>query len=260
MRENLKYLIVGDTIIDETIDLMACGLSLESPTIKTVPHDYHCSFGGSANVAKFLSSFGRKVSFATSMEDNFAADFEKKYPDIKLLNFYQGRNNKKTRFWIRHGDSRYKHLQINNVNDEDCPSFLPNIDINDYDIIAFSDYRCGFIKSKFIKHVTDSGKITYASSQISSRESNYDRYFDVDYIVCNKKESKYVDRKINICITTGDKGCIMNGVTYKVDPVKDPVNTIGAGDCFYAALLATGDPNFANLRASEYVSNDVKRN
>ena len=37
------------------------------------------------------------------------------------------------------------------------------------------------------------------------------------------------------------------------------INTIGAGDCFYAALLATGDPNFANKKASEYVSNNIER-
>ncbi len=39
MRENLKYLIVGDTIIDETVELKASGLSLESPTLKTTPVD-----------------------------------------------------------------------------------------------------------------------------------------------------------------------------------------------------------------------------
>ena len=258
MREDLKFLIVGDTIIDEDIFLIASGISLETPTMKTVYDTNRVKYGGAANVARRLADYDLDVTFLTSISEEHVNPISS--TGAKILNFYQGKNNTKTRYWISHGDSTYKYLQINNVNDEDCPSFLPNIDINDYDIIAFSDYRCGFIKSKFIKHVTDSGKITYASSQISSRESNYDRYFDIDYIVCNKKESKYVDRKINICITTGDKGCIMNGVTYKVDPVKDPVNTIGAGDCFYAALLATGDPNFANLRASEYVSNDVKRN
>ena len=35
MREDLKYLIVGDTIIDEDVSLEAVGLSLESPTLKT---------------------------------------------------------------------------------------------------------------------------------------------------------------------------------------------------------------------------------
>ena len=34
-------------------------------------------------------------------------------------------------------------------------------------------------------------------------------------------------------------------------------NIIGAGDCFYAALLATGDPDFANMKAAEYVESEV---
>ena len=55
MRENLKYLVVGDTILDETIELEACGLSLESPTIKTSLVTRMTDYGGAANVAKYLS-------------------------------------------------------------------------------------------------------------------------------------------------------------------------------------------------------------
>ena len=35
------------------------------------------------------------------------------------------------------------------------------------------------------------------------------------------------------------------------------INTIGAGDMFYAAFLASDDPNFANLKAGEYISNPL---
>lgn len=252
MRENLKYLVVGDTIVDENIFLQAIGLSLESPTIKTIVKERKFDFGGAANVAKYLKKFGGNVTFATSICDEYEQIFESHY-GIPVKNFYQGNDNVKSRYWITHGDETYKHLQINDVNAEFSKTFLENFDIDEYDIIAFSDYRCGFISESFIKHVTDSGKITYASSQISANKSNYDRYFDIDYIVCNENESKFVDRKINICITKGSDGCNMNGVDYNGYPT-NVVNTIGAGDCFYAALLASGDPDFANRKASEYVS------
>lgn len=256
MRKNLKYLIVGDTIIDETIDLQVIGLSLESPTIKTTIKEENYNFGGAANVAKFLRQFDRDVTFVTSMTDRDCDTFELYY-QLPVKNFFQGKNNKKTRYWINHGDSRYNHLQVNDVNEEFSRSFLENFDISQYDIIAFADYRCGLITDSFIKYATESGKITYASSQISSRSSNYDRYSGIDYIVCNQEEAKSVDRTTNICITKGANGCTMNGIDYPATPVKNVVNTIGAGDCFYAALLATGDPSFANQSAAEFVSKSL---
>lgn len=253
MRENLKYLVVGDTIIDENVYLIASGLSLETPTLKTVYNKTIINYGGAANVAKFLASLGRSVTFLTSMSQEHSKLFELKY-DVVVKEFYQGSNNYKTRYWVTHGDSTYKYLQVNNVNDEHSYSPLLEYDVSSYDIIAFSDYRCGFITESFIKQVTDSGKITYASSQTSSKNSNYNRYSSVDYLVCNQEESKYVDRTMNICITKGSNGCTMNGIDYPAPFVENVVNTIGAGDCFYASLLATGDPIFANKCASEFVS------
>ena len=46
MREDLKFLIVGDTIIDEDIFLIASGISLETPTMKTVYDTNRVKYGG----------------------------------------------------------------------------------------------------------------------------------------------------------------------------------------------------------------------
>ena len=257
MREKLKFLIVGDTIVDQNIYLKASGLSLESPTLKTV-YDYtKTNYGGAANVAKFLSNLGRDVTFLTSLSEEHVFVLEQKNPNLTVVNFYQGNNNIKSRYWVHHGDETYKYLQVNNVNSEFSHSSLFDYDVSDFDIIAFADYRCGFITDSFIFNCVNSGKITYASSQISNSSSNYDRYFYIDYIVCNENESRYVDRKTNVCITLGSRGCSMDGVTYSAPPVKKVINTIGAGDCFYASLLATGNPDFANQQASKYVSSDT---
>jgi bifunctional ADP-heptose synthase (sugar kinase/adenylyltransferase) len=256
VRENLKFLVVGDTIIDENVYLKASGLSLESPTIKTNYSHSKINYGGAANVAKFLATFNRDVTFMTSLSDEHNFLFEQNNPTVKVLNFYQGNNNIKTRYWVHHGDETYKYLQVNNVNEEFSYSLLLDYDVSEFDIIAFADYRCGFITDSFILNCTKSGKITYASSQISSKSSNYDRYWDIDYIVCNKNESTYVDRKTNICVTKGDSGCEMNGISYPAYPVDKVLNTIGAGDCFYAALLASGNPEFANEQSAKYVSSD----
>ena len=55
MREDLKFLIVGDTIIDEDIFLIASGISLETPTMKTVYDTNRVKYGGAANVARRLA-------------------------------------------------------------------------------------------------------------------------------------------------------------------------------------------------------------
>ena len=98
---------------------------------------------------------------------------------------------------------------------------------------------------------------TYASSQISSRESNYSLYEEVDYIVCNEKESKSVDRDYDICITKGSKGCSLNGTEYPVFELENIVSTMGAGDAFYAAFLASGDPEFANAEACNFIESQT---
>ena len=252
MREDLKYLVVGDTIIDEDIFLKAAGLSLESPTLKTTYTTNKINYGGAANVAKFLARFNRDVTFVTSLSCDHVDML-----DFEVKSFYQGKNNIKSRYWITHGDSTYKYLQVNNVNDEESLTPLIDIDVSLYDIIAFADYRCGFITDAFIAKCLKAGKITYASSQVSSRLSNYYMYDAFDYIVCNEKESRLVIQDNNVCITKGSRGCSFNGVDFLPYPVENPVNTIGAGDCFYAAFLATGDPDFANKAASEFVSSEI---
>ena len=247
----LKYLVVGDTIVDEDIFLKASGLSLESPTLKTTYTTTKVNYGGAANVAKFLTEMDMDVTFITSLSPKYVEML-----DLKVKTFYQGKDNIKKRYWVTHGDSTYKYLQINDVNDGSiCP--IIDVDVSDYDVIAFSDYRCGFISDEFILRCLSSGKKTYASSQISSHPSNYHRYMECDYIVCNETESKFVERDNNVCITKGRRGCSLNGVEYFPFPVNTVVNTIGAGDCFYAAFLATGDPDYANRRAAEFVESEI---
>ena len=67
MREDLKFLIVGDTIIDEDIFLIASGISLETPTLKTTYDTNKVKYGGAANVARQLADYDLDVTFLTSV-------------------------------------------------------------------------------------------------------------------------------------------------------------------------------------------------
>jgi len=256
-----KALIIGDTIIDQDINLQAIGLSLESPTIKTKLVSKRTTFGGAANVARFASLFDVNVSFLTCMSDINAELFLSKY-NINLINLNDKVENVKTRFYISHGDASYKHLQINDPNlyfthvsldRHPTDHFIKSISLDDYDIIAFSDYGYNLITDYAIKKAVNSKCITFGASQVSGGKSNLSKYEQLYYIVCNEKESQTIDRRHNIIITKGAYGCEWNGVNYPGFTPQNQKNIIGAGDCFFAAFLAYTDVVQANKTASLYI-------
>jgi len=249
-----KVLIIGDTIIDKDIELKAIGLSLESPTLKTETHAESINFGGAANVAKYAHQFGLDVTFATTMSKESEYQYLEKY-SLKLLNLDSSIENTKSRFYISHGDERYKYLQVNNTNKQDLSVGL-NLDLDKFDVIAFSDYRCGLINNEMVFDSIKSKAKTFGASQISSKESNFEKYSKLDYLVCNKNESKSFKRRRNVLITQGKDGCKLNSVTYPAISVPEPKNLIGAGDCFYASFLAYQNPIMANKCAAEYIRGD----
>lgn len=248
-----KVLIIGDTIIDKSVYLEAIGLSLESPTIKTSFLKEKINFGGAANVARYASYFGLDVTFATCMSE----ESEKSFPDtIELINLDNTIENTKTRFYVNHGDENYKYLQINNTNKNKIGSNF-QIEMNEYDIVAFSDYRCGLVTEKMISDSKMSSAKTFGASQVSSQKSNFHIYQGLDFLVCNKHEASTFSRKENVIITNGAHGCELNGVNYNSSKATKVARTIGAGDCFYAAYLAYEDPVRANESALKYVQGKI---
>ena len=246
-----RVLIVGDTIVDKDIELKAIGLSLESPTLKTEARAESINFGGAANVAKYAHKFGLDVTFATAMSQESERQYLEKY-SLKLLNLNSNIENTKSRFYVSHGDQRYKYLQVNDTNKQNLFLGL-DLNLDEFDMIAFSDYRCGLINDVMISKSIKSKAKTFGASQISSKESNFEKYLKLDYLVCNDNEAKFFKRRRNVLISLGKDGCKMNSVSYPAVRVTEPKNLIGAGDCFYAAFLAHQNPNTANKCAAEYI-------
>ena len=91
MRESLKYLVVGDTIIDEDVYCKAAGLSLESPTLKTTYNMRRVNYGGAAKdkptgYFSHLSSAIHKISrlgLANQKEEYTLAGFIESFNNIK---------------------------------------------------------------------------------------------------------------------------------------------------------------------------------
>ncbi len=188
--ESKKILIVGDTIIDRNIYLEAIGLSLESPTLKTSLIKEDIKFGGAANVAKYASLLGAEVTFITSLNDkNYQNTFKNRF-NVETIFIPQERTNIKTRFWVQRGNSTYKHLQVNSVNEDIPQRFVSSLSSYDhYDTIAISDYRCGLVSENLTNFLKKSKTEKYAASQVSAKVNNFDQYSGFDYFVMNQSEA-----------------------------------------------------------------------
>lgn len=260
MREDIKnknILLIGDTIIDEDHFIDVVGLSLESPTLKGNLNSIKIKVGGAANVASHLTILGCNVTFVTAIKREYLL----KDKCINLINVVKDRDNIKSRYWIQKSGCVYKYLQIN-----DCEKNELKFDFNlsedlKYDLVAVSDYRCGLLNLDLIHQIEIQKIKKIAASQKSDKQPNYDFYSLFDVLVVNEDEYRSLDqtnKKPNkIIVTLGKDGAkkIFDDKEINYKPYFSVVkNTIGAGDAFYAAYLATESVDFANKWASYFTS------
>ena len=255
-----KVLVIGDTILDETINASAVGLSLESPTLKVSHESTSIDLGGAGNVAKNLVNLGCDVTFLTS------GDIELQGARVICLS---GKPHKKTRVWVRHGDSKYKYLQINHneiTRSETDFDIVSLIDSN-YDALVISDYRKGTLSpsliQSLIKHKNFSEVISM--SQISDKEYDYSVFSGSSFLILNEHEHEKSPVKNTPCVVTqGERGSTYIFGKEKIVQAGYDVNTIdttGAGDCFVAAFCASdGDIKYRMKQANEYAAKSTTMN
>lgn len=254
MGKTKKLLIIGDTIVDQYVFTEAVGLSLESPCMKTKFMNSQSMYGGAANVARIASYLGAKVSFVTSVSKITEYQLATQY-EIKVINIKETKDNIKSRYFIQRQNIIHQYLQINDCTDNQQDANL--VLDEDYDVVAFSDYRLGLIDQNIIDIIKNKTTVTYAASQVSSNNPNFELYNWVNYLVCNEEESKFLSSLNNVFITKGHKGCSYNGKDYPAYAVPSVKQIIGAGDCFYAALLVFDDVEKANEIAGKYVAKEL---
>lgn len=277
---NKKILVIGDTIVDKTTNTQAIGLSLESPTLKAKFINETTALGGAANVAQHLAKMGVECSFLTNISDvNYQKILLRENINLLQKNTNIKNDNIKHRFYVCHGNENYKHLQINTTNEEELNT--ENIDAIKnklkhvtFDVIAFSDYNCCFINDELRNIIFDYAKLNsvpvYAASQVSNKKHNYEKYIGANYFSINNEELKIADNfnKIpytGLYVTCGNHGSkfITKGkeTFFKSENVAAK-NLIGAGDAFYAAILACADEvekaaEFGNIWASITIQKEI---
>lgn len=269
-----KVLVIGETIEDVFVYSKKKGVSAETPTIVGYHENTQYELGGAANVVKNLQTLGCVVTFISNRAiTGFSMNFFQKNYQLK-----------KQRFFV----DEYKLLQIDEIDKIDPPyserlSFRIRLkeEIKDADVIIVSDYRHGLIDGDTAKRITSlcvkAKKPLFIDSQVSQYGSNH-RYYrtkkPTEFVTFVLNENELVNMagpradifdaqdilKGNIVLKKGKFGCdvvsfnsIATVKKYSA-PTVNAVDTTGAGDCFLAALVATGSYSKANQWAATSVT------
>ncbi len=254
--KNKNILVIGDSILDVTVDSKVVGLSLESPTLKANQQSKQNSFGGAFNVVKNIISLGARCTFVTMVgKDEYQSTLEAfKHPKLTLIPIYEQdyKNVVKQRFWVERGGHKYKYFQLNHgqkldgdVSDENKKKIV-DILAGDFDRVLLVDYRGGILNENTIDLVIKNCSVPIiASSQMSDNKINYKLYDGVELICMNSEEYQATsgyDFKSDLCITNGSDGSdiIIDGKRLTSATIEvDEKDACGAGDCFLAVLCLT---------------------
>lgn len=198
-----KVLVIGDTIIDNTIFTEAIGISLESPTLKTHFLSDEISYGGAANVAKNVARLGCDCSFITIGDVSI--------PEVQTVGL-PGSPAKKTRIWVHRKDSEHKHIQINEDGNGESSLLLQKFEylLGSQDAVVLCDYGHGIFSDIVIREIIELCNVpVYCSSQISDSYVDYSIFDGSDYVVLNSEEFQQQKETIDsrLIVTDGESGC-----------------------------------------------------
>ena len=260
--ENKKVVVVGDSILDQTIITSPIGISLESPTLKVEEIDRTITLGGAANVVKNILALGAQCTYVSPVGEDEYIDYYTTW-EHKNLSFKKllspRHNTVKTRVWIERGTETYKYLQINKTHEDEEVRYRWPVKkiIKGADVVVLVDYGLGMFGEveSIVKAARAYNIPVIASSQMSDKTNRYELFRSADYFCMNEEEAASYHGSFDGCVTLGARGCSFRCmvareseiVTHRgfVVDTKDPC---GAGDSFLAAFsLCIDDINEDSL-------------
>ena len=265
---DLKVLVIGESILDEYTYCETLGKSGKEPVLTMKPISTERHLGGSLAICNHLSSFCKKVSLVSYLgEDGGEESFIKKNLRSNIKPFFIKKKNSPTILKKRYIESvdNIKTLGVYSLNDDQLDKKNENDlykiikkQIPFHDLIIVCDYGHGLISKKISNLIVKSRKFYTYNSQINSSNFSHhrlDKFVNMKAIVINANELKHEFRDNNssiillgkklqkklktkkIIITQGKDGVILinkKKVFYAPAFTKNVVDKIGAGD----ALLA----------------------
>lgn len=262
--ENIKTLIIGESIVDEYIFCEGLGKSGKESVLSLRERRSEKYLGGILSMAQNSSSFAKKITALSYLgEDKVLNSFIKKKLNKKIKFNYVYKNNAPTILKKRLLDvvDNRKLIGIYNLNDDflskdEERAFLNKIkkEIKKSDLVIVADFGHGLITKKIAKYINGIPKYTSLNAQINASNSGFhtlENYKNINTIVINASELRHEMRQRDgnivelgktlqnrmksekIIITQGQSGAVLIAKKkYIIAPAfsNELVDKIGAGD------------------------------
>jgi cytidyltransferase-like protein len=250
----LRVCVIGETIVDEWVDVTLTNLSTQSRCVAGLEVGRVRQIGGVGIIALHLANFVREVHCFTN---DLAAELP---PNVRVTNMTPG-TLVETRFVDREsGRPVFKSKSFN------LPEFahdtIPRFD--DYDLVLLADFGHGLLDASVVNRRIAERRRAFVAAMAQVNSSNYGynlpiKYVGADYYVLNRTEAELClhERDLplgdlitrssrllqcdRVSVTDGGHGA---GVVIKGDRFDMPslsvnvVDTIGCGDAYFALSSA----------------------
>jgi bifunctional ADP-heptose synthase (sugar kinase/adenylyltransferase) len=243
---SLRVAVIGETIIDEFVNVVYEGHSMKSacPVYKLAGDDRQVQQGGAAAIAGHLRDFVKSVDLITNTGNEIV----------------------KTRF-VDNFDQK-KHVEINKFDSHRFTEI--SVDTKDYDVCIVADFGHGFCDKLRITDGFHLNCQTNSNNFGFNRISKWKKYRKKSVSLDLREASLQMNRNItesdtdilelfnyeinsdSMFVTLGGKGSVYtNGIQVRRQAAYPSkiVDTIGAGDTYFsfACLLAALEPTIHQL-------------
>jgi rfaE bifunctional protein kinase chain/domain/rfaE bifunctional protein nucleotidyltransferase chain/domain len=294
---NLKVLVVGETIIDQYNFCRAVGKSGKEPMMVFKDLNTNLFLGGSAYIARNLSSLCKKIDFLTmigdddkftsfinsNLEKNIKPIFFKKKnsPTILKKRYVDDVSNSKIM-----GIYSYSDDQLNFKEKEHLNSIIKKF--KKYDLILISDFGHGMLDQSAIDLLKKKAKYLMANAQLNAVNKGYhdlQKFDHSDCLVINESELRYELRDQNgkieslmselkkkltlnkLILTRGSEGVIVltkkNKFYYCGAFSNRVVDKVGSGDCLMSVVSmfsANDSDEYLSLVAGSLAASEAVQN
>ena len=239
--KDLKVLVVGETIIDEFVEVEYQGQSMKSfcPVFRFTGAKKEVQNGGAGAVVGHLKDFVKSVELITNTNEEIV----------------------KTRFIDR--DGKKKHLELNKIDNSEFGEIT--VDVTKYDVVIVADFGHGFCDKMNIGSGFNLMCQTNSNNFGFNRLSKWKNHRKQSICLDLREASLQVNERFETCsdekaieiynyeincddlfVTLGGKGALLTeGKDIFRQPVfkSDIIDTIGAGDTFFAftSLMSSVD-------------------